>query len=487
MGALCCKEEAVDFNDEVDLSHFALLRSVGKGAFGKVRVVQHKGSKRLFALKYINKAKCIRMRAVENIISERRLLELIHHDFVVNLRYAFQDDENLFMVIDLMLGGDLRFHLDRMGPFPEDYVRFYAAEIALALRYLHRKHIVHRDLKPDNILLNEHGHAHLTDFNIAVRFSNEKPLTSIAGSMAYMAPEILMKRGYSASVDWWSLGVVCYELLVGKRPFRAKSNEALQQAIMHDAIEFPDDAVLSSDAKDFVHGLMTRDISHRLGYTSNGFRRLQAHPWFKDYEWDKLEAKQASPPFVPDLLLSYTGHILLPILFEQHQDKRANFDPTHELEEILLEDNPLKAKKRAPKRSGSNTNIKSQQSNDLLPEASPEQQIMEDKFLPFDYTKKPDSSPSIDKRKPSNALQEKCEAPLAAGQQHDEKYTSISGSSPNATSSIDDAHSERVLIPSSSSNNKDNNPRMTLGTSSSLPPPSSAPPPLPSSLPPTPR
>ncbi|KAI8145183.1 kinase-like domain-containing protein [Fennellomyces sp. T-0311] len=420
MGALCCKEDAVDFNDEVDLSHFTLLRSVGKGAFGKVRVVQHKANKRLFALKYINKAKCIRMRAIENIISERRLLELINYTFIVNLRYAFQDDENMFMVIDLMLGGDLRFHLDRMGCFPEEYVRFYAAEIALALRYLHRKHIVHRDLKPDNILLNEHGHAHLTDFNIAVRFSNEKPLTSIAGSMAYMAPEILVKRGYSSSVDWWSLGVVCYELLVGKRPFRAKSNEALQQAIMHDPIEFPEDASLSSDAKDFVLGLMTRDISQRLGYSSTGFRRLQSHPWLNGFDWEKLEAKAVTPPFTPD-------------------DKRANFDPTHELEEILLEDNPLKVKKRAPKRSGSNSNIKSQQSNDLLPEQSPEQQMMEERFLTFDYTKTVESA---DRKQGKNAYEEKCEAPAT-----DNKNTvSKSGSGPNAASSIDDGNSDRVLL-----------------------------------------
>jgi serine/threonine kinase 32 len=220
----------------VDLSHFALLRSVGKGAFGKVRVVQHKGSKQLFALKYINKTRCIQMRAVENIISERRLLERIDCGLIVNLRYAFQDDDYLFLALDLMTGGDIRFHLDRLGVMPEAYVQFYAAEVSWALRYLHKKNIVHRyvcftsllravtnpfdhscrDLKPDNILLSDQGHAHLTDFNIAVQFSESKPLTSVAGSLAYMGPEILLKRGYFASVDWWSLGVVCYELLVGK-------------------------------------------------------------------------------------------------------------------------------------------------------------------------------------------------------------------------------------------------------------------------------
>ncbi|KAG1441600.1 hypothetical protein G6F56_011405 [Rhizopus delemar] len=120
------------------------IRSVGKGAFGKVRVVQHKGTKKLYALKYINKEKCIGMKAVENIISERHLLERIGHNLIVNLRYAFQDDEHLFMVLDLMLGGDLRFHLERLGKLPENYVQFYAAELSLALNYLHSENIVHR-------------------------------------------------------------------------------------------------------------------------------------------------------------------------------------------------------------------------------------------------------------------------------------------------------------------------------------------------------
>ncbi|ORX61509.1 kinase-like protein [Hesseltinella vesiculosa] len=373
MGAVCCRESSLDFDSEIDLSHFALLRSVGKGAFGKVRVVQHKRTKQLFALKYINKERCIHMRAVENIISERRILERVNFGLIVNLRYAFQDDENLFMVLDLMLGGDLRFHLDRLGVMPESYVQFYAAQVALSLRYLHSRHIVHRDLKPDNILLNQEGHAHLTDFNIAVQFSDTKPLTSVAGSMAYMAPEVLAKRGYFATVDWWSLGVVCFELMTGKRPFRGKTNEALQQAILHDGVNFPDSAHLSNDAKDFIHGLLTRDINKRLGVGDKGFRRLMAHSWLKHIEWDRLDTKEAVPPFTPD-------------------SKRANFDPTHELEEILLEDNPLKVRKRAqPKRSANsnlNASFKSHASDVVFNEnASPERQLMEERFLTFDYTK----------------------------------------------------------------------------------------------------
>ncbi|KAF9160102.1 hypothetical protein DFQ26_005874 [Actinomortierella ambigua] len=356
MGAACCKEEAIDFNGEIELSHFHLLRSVGKGAFGKVRVVQHKKTKEIYALKYINKAKCIRMRAVENIIQERRLLEEVEFPLICNLRYAFQDDENLFMVLDLMLGGDLRFHLERAGPMREDVVRFYIAELALALDALHARRIVHRDLKPDNVLLDEHGHAHLTDFNIAVYFHPSKPLVSIAGSMAYMAPEVLLRKGYFESVDWWSLGVVMFELLFGKRPFRGKSNDLLTNSILRDPLPLPDNVndMVSSDCLDVLFKLCERDVSKRLGCTPDGINGFKKHPWFKGIDWERLVTKEATPPFEPD-------------------SKRANFDATHELEELLMEDNPLKAKKRA--QTGPET------------ELSAEMQMMEDKFIVYDFTK----------------------------------------------------------------------------------------------------
>lgn len=359
MGGACCKGETIDFNAEVELSHFSLLRSVGKGAFGKVRVVQHKGNKQLYALKYINKEKCVQMKAVENIIQERRLLEEIQFPFVCNLRYAFQDDENLFMVLDLMLGGDLRFHLDRLGHLPEKQVQFYVAEIGLGLHHLHSKNIVHRDLKPDNVLLCAKGHAHLTDFNIATSFTNEKPLTSVAGSMAYMAPEVLNKRGYLATVDWWSLGLTAYELLFGNRPFRGKTNDDLTNSILHHPLQFPETAkdTVSKDCIDCISQLLERDATKRLGCaTADGFEGFKKHPWFQGINWDELLSKTAIPPFEPD-------------------SKRANFDATHELEEILLEDNPLKVKKRAQPKEGQ------------MIVRTPDMQMMEDEFTVYDYTK----------------------------------------------------------------------------------------------------
>ncbi|KAG6331272.1 hypothetical protein ID866_7817 [Astraeus odoratus] len=319
-------------------------------------MVQHKQTRELYALKYINKAKCVKMKAVANIVQERRLLEEIDHPFVVNLRYAFQDDENCFFVLDLMLGGDLRFHIERVGSLPEETVRFYVAEIASALAFLHENHIMHRDLKPDNILLDARGHAHLTDFNIAVHFSERRLLTGVAGSMAYMAPEILTKRGYTYTIDWWSLGVCAYELLFGRRPFRGKTNTDLTHSITRDHLRFPEDAdkKCSRAGIHVLKGFLERDPSRRLACKSgDGFDELRGHAWFGPIDWIALETKSVQPPFTPD-------------------SKKANFDASHELEELLLEDNPLKAKAR-----------KNRDVNTL----SAEMRQMEEQFTPYDFKK----------------------------------------------------------------------------------------------------
>ncbi|TFK32792.1 kinase-like domain-containing protein [Crucibulum laeve] len=355
MGAVCCRPTPIDFDGEVNLFHFVLLRCVGKGAFGKVRVVQHKQTRELYALKYINKAKCVKMKAVPNVIQERRLLEEIDHPYIVNLRYAFQDDENCFFVLDLMLGGDLRFHLERLGAMPEETVRFYMAQLSSGLAYLHELGIMHRDLKPDNILLDERGNAHLTDFNIAVHFG-ERKLTGVAGSMAYMAPEILTKRGYTYYIDWWSLGVCAYELIFGRRPFRGRSNSDLTYSISKDPLKWPEDAEkkCSRNGMQVIKGLLERDTTKRFGCKpgGEGYQELRRHPWFKPIDWDTLESKEQIPPFIPDA-------------------KKANFDASHELEELLLEDNPLKAKAR-----------KANQDN-----LSAEMRQMEEQFTSYDFKK----------------------------------------------------------------------------------------------------
>jgi len=359
MGAACCTAKPIDFDGDVNLFHFSLLRNVGKGAFGKVRVVKHKKTNEMYALKYINKARCLKMRAVVNIIQERRLLEEIDHPFIVNMRYAFQDDENLFFALDLMLGGDLRFHLDRHGRLPEEAVRFWLAELGSAVAYLHSKRIVHRDIKPDNILLDVNGHAHLTDFNIAVHFT-ERPLTGVAGSMAYMAPEVLARRGYAHQCDWWSLGVCMFELLCGRRPFRGQTNDELKNNIKDAAPAWPDHPDgharhIHPSAKDCLMRMLDRNPSSRLGaHAASAVDELRHQPWMQsaDASWDVIQAKRATSPFVPD-------------------PNKAHFDATYDLEELLLEDNPLRARERK-------VQDVSKLSDDL--------RTLEEKFTNYDFT-----------------------------------------------------------------------------------------------------
>ncbi|KAJ3881375.1 kinase-like domain-containing protein [Lentinula edodes] len=355
MGAVCCCfSEPIDFDGEVNLYHFDLHRAVGKGAFGKVRVVEHKRSKKLYALKYVEKARCIKQKAVANIIQERRLLEEIDHAFVVNMRYAFQDDENCFFVLDLMLGGDLRFHLERKGPLPESVVAFWLAQLASALTYLHKQRIIHRDLKPDNILLDSQGNAHITDFNVAIHYSDRRPHTSVAGSIAYMAPEILKNKGYSWQIDWWSLGITIYELLFNKRPFDGKDVERMKYSISNQALEFPTDIIpLSNHGLDMLKQLIERDITKRIGCrTIDQLDDFRDHPWFGSLEWDRLEAKELIAPFIPDL-------------------KQANFDVSYELDEFLMVEKPLTHTKR--------------KANADLEKLKPELRQLEEHFTIYDY------------------------------------------------------------------------------------------------------
>jgi len=354
----CCFSEPIDFEGEVNLYHFDLHRAVGKGAFGKVRVVEHKQTKKLYALKYVDKAKCIRQKAVANVIQERRLLEEIDHVFIVNMRYAFQDDENCFFVLDLMLGGDLRFYLQHRGQIQEDVLRFWVAELACGLDYLHQKRIIHRDLKPDNILISEAGHAHLTDFNVAIHYSERRLHTSVAGSMAYMAPEVIGRKGYTWYIDWWSLGVTAYELLFQKRPFDGRTTEKMTNSITKDLLTFPDDALskCSPDGMNFLTSLMDRNTNTRLGCRSlrDSLDAIRQHPWFKDINWDILETKEARPPYVPDL-------------------KQANFDVTFELDEFLMVEKPLTHTKR--------------KANADLDKLKPELRHLEEHFTVYDFTR----------------------------------------------------------------------------------------------------
>ncbi|KAI7308398.1 kinase-like protein, partial [Hortaea werneckii] len=351
----------VVMTDEVNLNHFRLLRVVGKGAFGKVRIVERKDTGLTFALKYIRKDEVVRSESVRNIIRERRMLEHLNHNFLCNLRYSFQDMEYLYIVVDLMNGGDLRFHITRKT-FTEEAVRFWVAELGCALRYIHGQGIVHRDVKPDNVLLDSEGHVHLADFNVASDLTPGKPLTSKSGTLAYLAPEVYLGRGYGSEVDWWSLGVTFYECIYNKRPFEANNHDALAQSIMKADPAFPvTSPPVTMVCLHAISSLLERDRSVRIGAAS--FGSFTDNPFFREFDFEALERKEIEPVFCPS-------------------SDKTNFDATYDLEELLLEEAPLEARARKQKpRAELREDATAQEIR-----ADELHRMIETMFEPFNYT-----------------------------------------------------------------------------------------------------
>lgn len=318
----------VVFTDEVSLDHFRLLRVVGKGAFGKVRIVERKDTGLTFALKYIRKDEVVRSESVRNMIRERRMLEHLNHPFLCNLRYSFQDVEYLYIVVDLMTGGDLRFHISRKS-FTEEAIRFWISQLGCALRYIHKQNIVHRDVKPDNVLLDSDGHVHLADFNVATDLTPGKPLTSRSGTLAYLAPEVYRGKGYGAECDWWSLGVLFYECIYSKRPFEGHHHDQLIQAIVKGEPNFPvTNPPVSMVCMHAISSLLEKDKTQRIGASS--WNSFTDNPFFRELDFGALERKEIEPIFKPS-------------------SEKTNFDATYDLEELLLEEAPLEARTRKQK------------------------------------------------------------------------------------------------------------------------------------------
>ncbi|KAF2689986.1 kinase-like protein [Lentithecium fluviatile CBS 122367] len=351
----------VVFTDQVNLNHFRLLRVVGKGAFGKVRIVERKDTGLTFALKYIRKDEVVRSESVRNIIRERRMLEHLNHPFLCNLRYSFQDIEYLYIVVDLMNGGDLRFHISRKT-FTEEAVRFWIAQLGCAVRYIHQQGIVHRDIKPDNVLLDSEGHVHLADFNVASDFTPHKPLTSKSGTLAYLAPEVYEGKGYSCEVDWWSLGVLFYECIYNKRPFEASSHDSLAQKISKGEPTYPvTSPPVSMPCLHAISSLLEKDRKKRIGAMS--FESFIDNPFFRPLDFVALERKEIPPVFIPS-------------------SDKTNFDATYDLEELLLEEAPLEARARRQKPR----EALKDDATDAEIRAEELHKMIETLFEPFNYT-----------------------------------------------------------------------------------------------------
>ena len=278
---------------------FTMLCLVGQGAFGKVFQVRKKDSGSVYAMKVMRKNVIIEREQTDYMRAERDILTVIHHPYVVTLRYSFQTSQKLYLIMDFVNGGHLFFWLYRQGLFDTALTRFYAAEIVCAIGHLHSLNIMHRDLKPENILLDMEGHVKITDFGLAKQQdpASEKRTNSLVGSIDYMAPEILLATGHRKTADWWSVGVLMYEMLTGQLPFRGKNKPAIQKAICSHKLKMP--SFLPGDVMNLIKSLLDRTQDKRLGAGPDGTQNVRKHAFFKTVDWSKIEVRGVMPPFRP--------------------------------------------------------------------------------------------------------------------------------------------------------------------------------------------
>jgi len=241
----------------------------------------------------------IRKNQVEHTKTERSVLGYVHHPFIVGLAMAFQTTDKLFFVLDYCSGGELFFHLGKTGRFPEDRAKFYAAQITLALEYIHNLGVIYRDLKPENVLLDEKGNVRLTDFGLSKEsvFGPSSGATSFCGTPEYIAPEVLKRQGHGRAVDWWSLGALLFEMITGLPPFYSRNRETMFDKIMKAELQFP--AFMSEDAKDLLSKLLQREPNERLGSGERDAMAVKEHPFFRDVDWESLVAGRIMPPWCP--------------------------------------------------------------------------------------------------------------------------------------------------------------------------------------------
>lgn len=322
---------AEKFSKGVDTRKFKIIATLGQGAYAKVYLVEKfdKSDKdnsdeentTFYAMKVLDKRDLRQKDFFSYVKLEKKLLSELHHPFILQLHYSFQCQTKLYLVLDYEGGGSLFYHLEKKRRFTENEVMFYAAEIVLALGYLHQNGIIYRDLKPENLLLGSDGHIKLTDFGLAKQFevkskihladSKQSKVSSFAkdgardrtftccGTPEYMSPEILTEDGHAFSSDWWALGIVLYELACGTPPFSSKDIDQVTEDILYEDVIMKD--YFSSDLKSLISSLTNKDPQLRIGDPKKGgANQVKRHPFFKKLDWDEVYHKMLKPPIVPE-------------------------------------------------------------------------------------------------------------------------------------------------------------------------------------------
>ncbi|XP_050004663.1 G protein-coupled receptor kinase 5 isoform X4 [Alexandromys fortis] len=293
---------------------FRQYRVLGKGGFGEVCACQVRATGKMYACKRLEKKRIKKRKGESMALNEKQILEKVNSQFVVNLAYAYETKDALCLVLTIMNGGDLKFHIYNMGNpgFEEERALFYAAEILCGLEDLHRENTVYRDLKPENILLDDYGHIRISDLGLAVKIPEGDLIRGRVGTVGYMAPEVLNNQRYGLSPDYWGLGCLIYEMIEGQSPFRGRKEKVKREEVDRRVLETEEvySPKFSEEAKSICNMLLTKDSKQRLGCREEGAAEVKRHPFFRNMNFKRLEAGMLDPPFVPDPRAVYCKDVL---------------------------------------------------------------------------------------------------------------------------------------------------------------------------------
>lgn len=284
---------------KASLEDFSIISVLGRGTYGKVQLVRNKSSGHLYALKSMSKQKLAEAGQVDQVLIEKAVLIEINHPFLVSAHFTFQNETKIFMVLDYVPGGELFGRLKEEKVFSEKRVKLYAAEILLGLAHLHKLGYIYRDLKPENILVDDKGHLKLTDFGLSRKVGAGVTATTFCGTPEYIAPEMLLSQSYDKGVDWWSFGILIYEMLFGVPAFYDENVNVLYKSILQDEVQFG--SGISDSAKSLILKLLDRNPQTRLGSSQRDAEDIKEHPFFKELNWTDVMEKRTQPEWVPKL------------------------------------------------------------------------------------------------------------------------------------------------------------------------------------------
>ena len=281
----------------INLEDYTIKQTVGTGSFGRVKLVYHNKENKFYALKILKKAEIMKLKQVDHILSEISILNVIDHPFCVKMVGISQDTRYLYIVMEYVPGGELFTHLRTVSYLTCGEARLYGAQVTLMFEHLHGLEVVYRDLKPENLLIDRDGNLKLTDFGFAKIIQGRT--YTLCGTPEYLAPEILLQKGHGKPVDWWCLGILIYEMLVGIDPFSDEDPMAVYQNILRGKVKFPSN--FDKDAKSLVKHLLVADLGKRYGNLKGGVKDIKEHRWFNGFDWSACSKKSIKPVYIPKL------------------------------------------------------------------------------------------------------------------------------------------------------------------------------------------